>query len=92
MNKKELIKLIAKKAELKQCDTENVINALFDTITSELGKGNRVKLFGFGSFMVRERAEHKGRNPQNGEIITIPKSKYPAFKPSKVMTDAVKDE
>lgn len=90
MNKKELIKSVAKKSGLKQRDTENVIDALFDTITSELGKGNTIKCVGFGSFMVRKRAERKGRNPQTGETITIAKSKYPAFKPGKVMVNAVK--
>ncbi|WP_427127523.1 HU family DNA-binding protein (plasmid) [Priestia megaterium] len=90
MNKAELIEAVSTKSELTKQDSKKVIDALFETISNTLATEEKLQLFGFGTFEVRERAERTGRNPQTGEEMTIPASKVPAFKPGKELKEAVK--
>lgn len=89
MNKTELIKAIATKAELNQKYAAKALDALTATITEALKAGENVAILGFGTFEVRERAARQGRNPATGETITIAASKAPAFKAGKALKDAV---
>lgn len=90
MNKKELIGAVAEATGQTKKDAELVVDSTFDVITSALKDGEKVKVHGFGSFEVRERAARKGRNPQSGEEIEIPATKAPAFKAAKALKDAIK--
>ena len=90
MNKTELIAAVAEKAGLSKKDADAAVAAVFDTMTAELKKGEKVQLIGFGTFEVRERAAKQGRNPKTGEAMTIAASKVPAFKAGKALKDAVK--
>ncbi|KRT93767.1 HU family DNA-binding protein [Bacillus glycinifermentans] len=90
MNKKELIGAVAEATRQTKKDAELVVDSTFDVITSALKDGEKVKVHGFGSFEVRERAARKGRNPQSGEEIEIPATKAPAFKAAKALKDAIK--
>ncbi|VVM22767.1 DNA-binding protein HU-beta [uncultured Gammaproteobacteria bacterium] len=65
MNKQELINAIASGASLSKVEADRALNATTDAITHALAQGNRVQLTGFGSFVVRVRVAHTGRNPQN---------------------------
>jgi DNA-binding protein HU-beta len=89
MNKSELIDAVASEAELSKADAARATDAVFDTISNALGKGDQVTLVGFGTFSVRERAARTGRNPQTGETIDIKASKTPGFKAGKALKDAV---
>ena len=89
MNKAELIEAIADSADLTKADAGRALDALIDAITSALKKGETVSLVGFGSFVVKERAERQGRNPQTGDSITIAAAKIPSFKAGKALKDAV---
>ena len=89
MNKTELIAAVAEKAGLSKKDADAAVSAVFDAVTAELAKGEKVQLIGFGTFEVRERAAKTGRNPRTGETMTIPASKVPAFKAGKALKDAV---
>lgn len=89
MNKTELVAAIAEKAELSKKDAEKALKAFEDVITEELVKLGDVRLVGFGTFDVLERAEHEGRNPRTKEPITIPASKAPRFRAGKALKDAV---
>lgn len=64
-------------------------DAVFDSITRYLKKGQRVTLPGFGSFSVSKRAARKGRNPATGQEINIPASKNAKFKPGKDLKESV---
>lgn len=64
-------------------------DAVFDSITRYLKKGQRVTLPGFGSFSVSKRAARKGRNPATGQEITIPASKNAKFKSGKDLKESV---
>ena len=89
MNKTELIASVAQKTELTKKDAEKAVKAVFDTVAEELAAGGKVQVIGFGTFEVRERQAREGRNPQNGESITIAASKSPAFKAGKQLKDKV---
>ncbi|MDD4172433.1 MAG: HU family DNA-binding protein [Syntrophomonas sp.] len=89
MNKTELISEVAGKAEITKKDAEKVINAFFTTIEETLKSGDKIQLIGFGTFEVRSRQARKGRNPQTGAEIDIPAARVPAFKPGKVLKDAL---
>jgi len=90
MNKKELIKAVVETTGLPKKDVTAVVDGVFDAITSTLSKGQEVKISGFGTFKIKERAARKGRNPQTGEEIEIPASKVPTFKPAKLLRETVK--
>lgn len=83
MNKKELGKELAKRAELTPKKANHVINELISIIKEYLEQGDTIRLVGFGTFKVVERKERKGRNPQTGEEILIPAKRVPKFVPAK---------
>ena len=89
MNKSELIDAIAESAELTKADAGRALDAFISAVTGALSKGDSVALVGFGTYVVKERAERKGRNPQTGREITIQAAKVPAFKAGKSLKDAV---
>jgi DNA-binding protein HU-beta len=89
MNKTELVAAIAEKAELSKKDAEKALAAFTDVVAETLKNGDKIQLVGFGTFEVSERAERTGRNPANGESITIPASKSPKFKAGKALKDIV---
>jgi len=89
MNKAELIEAIADSADMTKADAGRALDGVIDAITAALKKGETVSLVGFGSFVVKERAERQGRNPQTGDAITIKSAKIPSFKAGKALKDAV---
>ena len=89
MNKTELIAAVAESAGLSKKDTERVVNAALDTITTALCKGEKVQISGFGTFEVKDREARVGRNPHTKEAIEIPATKVPGFKASKPLKDTV---
>lgn len=91
MNKSEFVSEVHKGLEDKSITkkaTEAVINQVVDVIIDSVSKGEKITLVGFGTFELRERAERKGKNPQNGKDMIIPASKAPAFKAGKAFKDA----
>ncbi|MGO4869809.1 MAG: HU family DNA-binding protein [Roseiarcus sp.] len=80
MNKLELVEHIAKEAELTKVSAAAALEATLDGIAKSLKKGDEVRLVGFGTFSVRERAAGKGRNPATGKEIKIQASKNARFK------------
>ncbi len=92
MNRTELIEVIADKAELTKAAAERALGALLDSITSSLKKDEPVVLVNFGTFVVRQRAARKGRNPQTGQEIKIKAAKVVGFKAGKALKEAVKDK
>lgn len=89
MNKAEFTGAVADAAELSKADAARAVDAMIDTISQALKKGDTVTLVGFGTFSVRARAARQGRNPQTGDTINIKASKNPAFKAGKALKDAV---
>ena len=89
MKKSELISAIAANSGLSKKDSEKALGATIDAITSALIAGDKVQLVGFGIFDVKERAARTGRNPKTKEVINIPATRTPLFKPGKPLKDAV---
>lgn len=89
MNKKQLIAEVAERTEMSKKDADAVVTALIDTITRALGMGETVKLTGFGSFEVKDRAARVGRNPQTKEPVPIDASKAAVFRAGKALKAAV---
>ncbi|QPC44797.1 HU family DNA-binding protein [Kaustia mangrovi] len=89
MNKNELIASVAADANMTKADAAEAVEATLDTIIDALKKGDEVRLVGFGTFSVSQRAASEGRNPRTGETIKIPASKAPKFKAGKAFKDAV---
>ncbi len=90
MNKKQLAGKVAQKMDLTKAETERIIDCTLGEITDALNRGEKVRLVGFGNFVVRKRKGRVGRNPQTGESITIGESKSPAFVPGINLKKTVK--
>ena len=91
MNKTELVAVVAESAGLTKKDSERVINAAIDAITASLVKGEKVQISGFGTFVVRNKEAHTGRNPKTNEIIQIPASRQVAFLPGKTLKEKINE-
>lgn len=89
MNKSNLIDNVAAAASISKKDAGLAVNAVFESLLSALGEGDKVQIAGFGTFKVKERKERTGKNPRTGEALVVPASKIPAFVPAKCFKDAV---
>src|SRR6478672_615876 len=88
MIRSELVqKLCSDFPDLSQREVENVVTALFDSITDQLASGGRVELRGFGAFSTRQRDARTGRNPRTGEAVDVDAKRVPYFKPGKEMRE-----
>ncbi|MGN0808095.1 MAG: HU family DNA-binding protein [Candidatus Coproplasma sp.] len=87
MNKTELVKVVAEKADLTQAVAADAVNAMVDAIVENLVEGNEVAILGFGAFKVADRPARTGRNPQTGEVVEVPASKSVSFKVSKSLKE-----
>lgn len=83
MNKTELIKAVATKANVSKTVAAECIGAFVDVVEETLMEGDNVQLIGFGTFTPADRAARTAINPQTGEVVDVPARKVPTFKPSK---------
>jgi len=89
MNQAELATQIAKTTGLSKSKAESALRATLKVITTEVKKGESVKLVGFGTFKKASRAARKGFNPQTKKSIKIPARKVPKFVPGKEFKDLI---
>lgn len=89
MNKNELIDAMAKFSGLTKEDSGKALDAFISSVKSALKSNDDVRLVGFGTFSVSERAATTGRNPRTGEVIQIKASKQAKFKAGKALKDEV---
>lgn len=89
MNKQDLVANVADAADLPKTKAAAAVDAVVDAIKGSLKKGEEVRLVGFGTFSVANRAATTGRNPRTGEPIKIPASKQPKFKAGKDLKETV---
>ncbi len=92
MTKAELVHAVAKKTGGKKKDAEAAVEALFEAMTEALQAGEKVTVAGFGSFNVKERAGHIGRNPYTGEEMNVPASRRVTFTPGKNLKGGGEDD
>lgn len=91
VSKAELVSTVAEQADMRKKDVKSVMDAMLESISNHLDKGNKVQLTGFGTFEVRDRKPRIGVKPGTTEKIDIPASSYPAFKPGKGLKDQVQE-
>ena len=89
----ELIeKLAEENPTLTQAEIVKIVNSVFVTIIEQLASGGRVELRGFGSFDLRQREAHVGRNPRTGVPVAVPSKSVPFFKAGKQLRDRLSSE
>src|SRR6266511_827183 len=95
VNKAELTSALAMRTKMSKADATRTVEALFDDkgiIATELKKGSKVQITGFGNFEARKRAARMGRNPKTGGVIQIKASIAPAFRAGKQLKMAVNNK
>jgi DNA-binding protein HU-beta len=90
MTKAEIVASISEKSGIEKGDVLRVVEDLMVEVKDSLKQGNNVYLRGFGSFIVKQRAEKTGRNISKNTTIKIPAHHIPAFKPAKVFVESIK--
>jgi DNA-binding protein HU-beta len=92
VNKSDLVNALAGKTKMSKADAGRTVEALFapnGVIASELKKGAKVQITGFGNFEARKRSARKGRNPRTGKEIQIKASVAPVFRAGKGLKETV---
>ena len=90
MTKAEIVNEIADKTGLDKVEVLTTVEAFMNSVKNSLARDENVYLRGFGSFIVKERAEKTGRNISKNTTIIIPAHNIPSFKPAKTFVDKVK--
>ncbi len=90
MTKLEIVNLISDRIGVERVDVQAVVEAFMYEVKNSLSSGEDVFLRGFGSFIVKQRAQKTGRNISKNTTIVIPAHNIPAFKPSKEFIKKVK--
>ncbi|MDD2353170.1 MAG: HU family DNA-binding protein [Candidatus Caldatribacteriota bacterium] len=89
MNKSELIDKVACDRGVTKAHAKAAVECVFDNIAEALARKESVRLVGFGTFGVRERAARNARNPRTGESISLPEASVPFFKAGKELKEKV---
>jgi DNA-binding protein HU-beta len=90
MTKSDIVTEISEKTGVEKVVVQATVEAFMKSVKTSLTKGDNVYLRGFGSFIVKRRAEKTGRNISKNTTIIIPAHNVPAFKPAKTFTEKVK--
>jgi len=91
MTKADLIESIYLKTGFSKKESAEIVETVFDLIKTTLEDGEKIKIAGFGNFVVKEKSTRRGRNPQTGDEIEISARKILTFKPSQVLKNAIND-
>lgn len=90
MTKAEIVSKISDKLGIEKGDVQATVESFMEEVKTSLESGDNVYLRGFGSFIIKTRAEKTGRNISKNTTIKIPAHNIPAFKPAKVFVEGVK--
>ena len=90
MTKADIVNEISKETGIEKVTVQKTVEAFMETVKDSLVDGKNVYLRGFGSFIIKTRAEKTGRNISKNTTIKIPAHNIPAFKPAKVFVEGVK--
>jgi len=91
MTKAEIVAEIANKTNVEKIAVQQIVEAFMDSIKKAMINGENVYLRGFGSFVIKRRAEKTGRNISKNTTIIIPAHNIPSFKPAKSFVNEVKN-
>ena len=90
MTKAEIVNEISKKTGIDKTTTLTSVEAFMEVVKDSLAEGENVYLRGFGSFILKKRAQKTARNISKNTTIIIPEHNIPAFKPAKTFVNSVK--
>ncbi len=90
MTKADIVSEIAKTTGVEKVQVQTIVEAFMESVKDSMANGNNVYLRGFGSFIVKKRAEKVARNISKSTTITIPEHNIPAFKPAKSFAEMIK--
>jgi DNA-binding protein HU-beta len=90
MTKADIVTRITDKTGMEKSDVQAVVESFMKEVRNSLETGENVYLRGFGSFIIKKRAEKTGRNISKNTTIIIPAHNIPSFKPAKTFVDSVK--
>jgi len=90
MTKADIVSKISEKLGIEKGDVQATVESFMTEVKTCLESGNNVYLRGFGSFIIKKRAEKTGRNISKNTTIKIPAHNIPAFKPAKIFVEGVK--
>jgi integration host factor subunit alpha len=85
MTKADIVSSVYEKVGFSKKEAVGVVETIFDILKEALERGEKVKISGFGNFVVRNKRARRGRNPQTGGDIEISSRKILTFKPSQVL-------
>ena len=91
MNKNDLVKKTAEKANITNREAKKIVEATINSIGESLARGESVSIKGFGTFKIKERSLKRIRHLHTKEMITVPSARVPAFKPGKKMKDNINE-
>ncbi len=89
MTKADIFEKVQEKCGFNKKESAELVESVFRIMKQTLEKGENLKISGFGSLIVKSKADRRGRNPQTGETITIEARRVLRFKPSNVLRDAI---
>jgi integration host factor subunit alpha len=92
MTKAEIVEQIYEQVGFSKKESAELVEKVFEAIKETLSRGEKVKISGFGNFVVRDKNSRKGRNPQTGEEILLEARKVLTFKPSLVLKNLLNEE
>ena len=73
-------------------ESADLVDLVFETIKETLGRGEKIKISGFGNFVLRDKRQRQGRNPQTGEPIMITERRVLNFKASQLLKQALNED
>ena len=91
MTKIDIIQDVYEKLGLSKKDSARLVDSVFDIMKDSLARGEKIKISGFGNFIVKEKKSRRGRNPQTGEEIEISARRVLTFKSSQVLRKALSE-
>lgn len=92
MTKADLIESVYQKIGFSKKESADIIELIFGTMKDTLASGSKIKISGFGNFVVREKRSRMGRNPQTGEAMEISARRVLTFRPSQVLKNELNGE
>lgn len=89
LTKAEIVESIYEKIGFSKKESADIVEMIFDTMKVTLEKGEKIKISGFGNFVVRHKKPRVGRNPQTGQAIEISERRVLTFRPSQILKAAL---
>jgi integration host factor subunit alpha len=86
MTKSEIVAAVyGKVGGFSKKEAADIVELVFETVKETLGRGEKIKISGFGNFVLRDKRQRRGRNPQTGQALTITERRVLTFKASQIL-------